>query len=144
MHKTACQIYVPYVQILLQFQVSLKPIISTKRSAPTKAPAVGAKRQRKMLTIAEKVELLDMLKEGKSYAATGRHYGINESSVRSIKKEENNIRTTAAIIFNVTATAYHYVLLSKKHTCTMGFRTRKRCRAQSGCSGSVRKAVKYM
>ena len=56
-----------------------------------------------MLTIAEKVELLDMLKEGKSYAATGRHYGFNESSVRSIKKEENNIRTTAAISFNKDA-----------------------------------------
>ena len=44
-------------------------------------------------------ELLDMQKEGKNYAATGRHYGIIESSVRSIKKEENNIRTTEAIIF---------------------------------------------
>ena len=66
MRKTACRIYVPYVQILLQFQVSLKPIMSTKRSAPTKTPAVGAKRQRKMPTIAEKVELLDMLKEVKS------------------------------------------------------------------------------
>ena len=77
--------------------------MSTKRSAPTKAPALGAKRQRKMLTIAEKVELLDMLKEGKSYAATGRHYGINESSVRSIKKEENNIRTTVATSFSKDA-----------------------------------------
>ena len=103
MRKTACQIYVPYVQILLRFQVSLKPIMSTKRSAPTKAPAVGAKRQRKMLTIAEKVELLGMLKKSKSYAATGRQYGINESSVRSIKTEENNIGTTAALIFNKDA-----------------------------------------
>ena len=41
-----------------------------------------------------------MLKEGRSYVAVGRHYGINESSVRYIKKEENNIRTTAAIRFN--------------------------------------------
>ena len=103
MRKTACQIYVPYVQILEHFQVSLKPIMSTKRSAPTKAPAVGSKRQRKMLTIAEKVELLDMLKEGKGYAATGRHSGINESSIRSVKKEENYIRTTAAISFNEDA-----------------------------------------
>lgn len=77
--------------------------MSTKRSAPTKAPAVAPKRQRKMLTIAQKVGLLDMLKEGKSYAAVGRHYGINESSVCYIKKEENNIRTTAAISFNKDA-----------------------------------------
>ena len=100
MRKTACPVYVPYVQFLLQFQVSPKPIMSTKRCAATKAPAIGAKWQRKMLTFAEKVELLDMLKEGKSYAATSRHYGNNESSVPSIKKEENNIGTTAAISFN--------------------------------------------
>ena len=103
MRRTVCLIYVPYMQILSKFQASPKPIMSTKRFATRKAPAVGAKRQRKMLTFAEKVELLDMLQEGKSYAATGRHYGTNESSVRSIKKEENNIRTTAAISFNKDA-----------------------------------------
>uniref|UniRef100_A0A8C5I5H0 HTH psq-type domain-containing protein n=1 Tax=Gouania willdenowi TaxID=441366 RepID=A0A8C5I5H0_GOUWI len=64
--------------------------MSTECSAPTKAPAVAPNRQRKMLTISQKVRLLDMLKEGKSYAAVGHHYGINESSVRYIKKEENN------------------------------------------------------
>uniref|UniRef100_A0A8C6UUK7 DDE-1 domain-containing protein n=1 Tax=Neogobius melanostomus TaxID=47308 RepID=A0A8C6UUK7_9GOBI len=67
------------------------------------APAVAPKRQRKMLTIAPKVGILDMLKEGRSYAAVGRHYRINESSVRYIKKEENNIRTTAAVSFNKDA-----------------------------------------
>ena len=35
-------------------------------------------------------------------------------------------------------------LCSFLEKCTTGFRTRKRCRAQSGCSGSVRKAAKYM
>ncbi|XP_039593507.1 tigger transposable element-derived protein 1-like [Polypterus senegalus] len=53
-----------------------------------------------MLTIAEKVQLLDMLKQGKSYAAVGRHYGINESTVRYIKKDEKSIRSTAAVSFN--------------------------------------------
>nr|XP_032836090.1 tigger transposable element-derived protein 1-like [Petromyzon marinus] len=62
--------------------------MSMKQTARKKAPAVAPKRQRKMLTIAEKVGLLDMLKEGRRYA------------VRYIKKEENNIRTTAAISFN--------------------------------------------
>ena len=70
---------------------------------PTRRPAVGAEKQKKMLTIAQKVDLLDMLKEGKSYAATSRHYGIKESSVRSTKKEENDIKTTAAINFNKDA-----------------------------------------
>ena len=66
-----------------------------KRPASAKASGSEPKRQRKMLTIAEKVKLLDMLKEGRSFAAVGRHYGINESSVRYIKKEEKNIRKTA-------------------------------------------------
>uniref|UniRef100_A0A3P9IQX8 HTH psq-type domain-containing protein n=1 Tax=Oryzias latipes TaxID=8090 RepID=A0A3P9IQX8_ORYLA len=58
---------------------------------------------RKMLSIADKVKLLDMLREGKSCAAVGRHYRINESSVHSIKKEEKNMRMTAAISFKKDA-----------------------------------------
>lgn len=41
-----------------------------------------------------------MLKKGRSYGALGRHYGMNESSICSIREEENNMRTTAAISFN--------------------------------------------
>ena len=52
----------------------------------SKAPADGPKR-RKMLPISEKVKLLDMLREGKSYAPIAGHYGINESSIHYIKKE---------------------------------------------------------
>uniref|UniRef100_UPI00358EE15A tigger transposable element-derived protein 1-like n=1 Tax=Myxine glutinosa TaxID=7769 RepID=UPI00358EE15A len=74
-----------------------------KRSAPSKVSGTEPKRQRKMLTIVEKVQLLDMLKQGRSFAAVGCHYGINESSVRYIKKDEKNIRTTAAVSFNKTA-----------------------------------------
>ncbi|XP_039598433.1 tigger transposable element-derived protein 1-like [Polypterus senegalus] len=73
--------------------------MSTKRSAAATSGVVP-KCQRKMLTIAEKVQLLDMLKQGKSYAAVGRHYGINESTVRYIKKDEKSIRSTAAVSFN--------------------------------------------
>ncbi|XP_055768984.1 tigger transposable element-derived protein 1-like [Salvelinus fontinalis] len=79
-----------------------KPYTAFCRPGPTKAPADGPKR-RKMLPISDKVKLLDMLREGKSYAAVARHYGINESSVRYIKKEEKNIRTTAAVNFNTNA-----------------------------------------
>ena len=53
--------------------------------------------------IQEKVKLLDMIKEGQSYAAVARHYGMNESTVRYIKKEEKNIRTTASLSINQTA-----------------------------------------
>ena len=63
--------------------------MSTKRSAPTKA-LVDAPKKAEEVSIADTVKLLDMLKEGRSYAAVGRHYGINESSVRSIKKEKQH------------------------------------------------------
>ena len=76
--------------------------MSAKRLAPSVSGNEN-KRQRRMLTIVEKVQLLDMLKEGRSFAAVGRHYGINESSVRYIKKDEKNIRMTAAVSFNKNA-----------------------------------------
>ena len=33
-----------------------------------------------MITMSEKVKLLDMLEEGRSFAAVARHYGVNEST----------------------------------------------------------------
>ena len=43
-----------------------------------------------------------MAKEGKSYSVIARHYGVNESTIRYIKKDELNINKTAAITFNTT------------------------------------------
>jgi len=74
-----------------------------KRPASSKSSEPESKRSRKTLTIVEKVKLLDMLKEGRTYAAVGRHFGLNESTVRYIKKDEKNIRSTAAVSFNKTA-----------------------------------------
>ncbi|KAJ7303222.1 hypothetical protein JRQ81_012158 [Phrynocephalus forsythii] len=71
------------------------PIPSPNCSAP--------KRRRKYLTIYEKVKLLDLLQERKSYAAVARHYGMNESTIRYIKKEEANIRRTIAVNHNRNA-----------------------------------------
>ncbi|XP_054643003.1 uncharacterized protein phf11 isoform X2 [Dunckerocampus dactyliophorus] len=58
---------------------------------------VSGKRQKKVMTLQEKVALLDMLTEGRSYAAVARHYGMNESTVRYIKKKEADIRNTVAV-----------------------------------------------
>ena len=44
------------------------------RYASAKDSSSKPKRKRKMMTISEKVKLLDMLKEGKSFAAVARHY----------------------------------------------------------------------
>uniref|UniRef100_A0A8C6LNN1 HTH psq-type domain-containing protein n=1 Tax=Nothobranchius furzeri TaxID=105023 RepID=A0A8C6LNN1_NOTFU len=76
--------------------------MAPKRSASAKA-ATEPKRKRKMMTIAEKVTLLDMLNEGRSYAAVARHFGVNESTVRYIKKDEVKIRKTASITFSKSA-----------------------------------------
>ncbi|XP_061648268.1 tigger transposable element-derived protein 1-like [Phyllopteryx taeniolatus] len=45
----------------------------------------------------EKVKILNMLRDGKTFSAVARCYGLNESTIRSIKKEEANIRCTLAI-----------------------------------------------
>ncbi|XP_045133328.1 tigger transposable element-derived protein 1-like [Portunus trituberculatus] len=70
-----------------------------KHCAPAKASSSEAKRK-KMMTISEKVKLLDMLKEGRSYVSVARHYGMNESTMWYIKKDKANIRKTASITFN--------------------------------------------
>ncbi len=44
------------------------------------------------MMLQEKAELLNMLQEGRSYAAVGHHYSINKSMVRSTKKNEESIR----------------------------------------------------
>ncbi|XP_070613781.1 jerky protein homolog-like [Erythrolamprus reginae] len=69
----------------------------------TRSGGGNAKKSRKMLTIKEKIELLDMLKAGRSNVDVGRHYGINESTVRYIRKGEKTIRQTSQIMFNKAA-----------------------------------------
>lgn len=62
-----------------------------------------SKQSRKTLTIIKMVKLLDMLNEWRSYMAVGCHFGLNESTVCYIKKDEKNIRSTAAASFNKNA-----------------------------------------
>ncbi|XP_057707960.1 zinc finger protein 142 isoform X1 [Corythoichthys intestinalis] len=49
-------------------------------------------RLKRVLPHHEKIQLLDLLREGKSYAEVARHYELNESTVRYIKKREMKIR----------------------------------------------------
>ncbi|XP_064115153.1 tigger transposable element-derived protein 1-like [Macrobrachium nipponense] len=53
------------------------------------------------------VKLLDVLKEGKSYAAVGRQFNVNESTVRYIKKKESEIRKNISMTYYGTAKAVH-------------------------------------
>ncbi|XP_061637353.1 heterogeneous nuclear ribonucleoprotein U-like protein 1 isoform X5 [Phyllopteryx taeniolatus] len=79
------------------------PTMAHKHPAPSKACGSVPKRHRKMLTIQEKIKLLDILQEGWSYAAVARHFSLNESTIRYIKKDEKKIRTTASVSFNLSA-----------------------------------------
>ena len=50
---------------------------------PAFSPASGKKpkRQKNVTSLHKKVKLLDMVNEGKSYAAVGRHHGVNQNTV---------------------------------------------------------------
>ncbi|XP_068245232.1 tigger transposable element-derived protein 1-like [Palaemon carinicauda] len=58
------------------------------------------KKKSKMMTVNEKVKLLEMLKAGSSYASVARIHEVNESMVRYIKKDEIKIRKTTSITFS--------------------------------------------
>uniref|UniRef100_A0A3P9IJE7 HTH psq-type domain-containing protein n=1 Tax=Oryzias latipes TaxID=8090 RepID=A0A3P9IJE7_ORYLA len=74
-----------------------------------KVPVVSTTSRKKVLTLHEKVELLDKLKDGKSYPAVGHHYGLNESTVRYIKKNEKEIRSSGASAFCGSAKMVNFV-----------------------------------
>ena len=88
----------------------LHPMMPPKRLASSTASSKEHKRQKKVMRLHEKVELLDMVKEGKSYAAVGRHYGENESTVCYIRKNEKAIRSCVGSSFCVKMV---YVVRSK-------------------------------
>ncbi|CAL8089583.1 unnamed protein product [Calicophoron daubneyi] len=62
-----------------------------KRLTPP-ASAKKPKRQKKVMSLYEKVQLLDMINERKSYADVIRYYGMNECTLRYIKKDEQAIK----------------------------------------------------
>lgn len=73
------------------------------------------KRPRIVLSLMEKVKILDMIeKEHKSFAEVAKKYNKNESSIREIYKHKKNIResiATAPVSAKVTATVRNKVLV---------------------------------
>uniref|UniRef100_A0ABI7WPB8 HTH CENPB-type domain-containing protein n=1 Tax=Felis catus TaxID=9685 RepID=A0ABI7WPB8_FELCA len=67
------------------------------------------KRQRKVMTLQEKVELLDMYRRLRSAAAVARHFKMNESSVRTIVKKEKEIREAVAAATPAGARTLHFL-----------------------------------
>ena len=74
-----------------------------KRTASSKPSGSKAKREKKVMSLQEKVALLDLLRDGKSFVAVSRYYQVNESTVCYIKKNEEAIRHSAAASFGSCA-----------------------------------------
>ena len=56
------------------------------------------KRSRDVLSVSEKVKILDMIKiENKSYAEIASLYGKNESSIREVMRNKEKIRTSFSV-----------------------------------------------
>nr|XP_033797283.1 renal cancer differentiation gene 1 protein isoform X1 [Geotrypetes seraphini] len=94
--------------------------MATKRKTSS-ATESAPKREKKVKTLPEKVELLDMLHRVKSASAVARYYGINESTVRYIKKKEIPIREAVAAGTPAGAKTLHVVrdtILSRVETAT--------------------------
>jgi len=78
-------------------------------------PKIAMKRKKNVLTLVNKIEILDELKSGETVASLARRYEMNESSVREIRTNEDAIRRSVmesvpiAIIIS-----YLYVRLYKK------------------------------
>ncbi|KAG7173586.1 Tigger transposable element-derived protein 1-like 118 [Homarus americanus] len=80
---------------------------------PPKRPAAPSgstpKRARRVLTLNEKNEVLKQLDSGMSYAAVGRHFGLNESSVRGIKRRAKDLKHALASSAPVTSKVTSHV-----------------------------------
>uniref|UniRef100_UPI00358E955F tigger transposable element-derived protein 1-like n=1 Tax=Myxine glutinosa TaxID=7769 RepID=UPI00358E955F len=66
------------------------------------------KRQKKVMNLSQKVELLDLLLRGDSAASVGRHYGVHESTIRYIRKNEKAIRESvlASAVLSMTVVTH--------------------------------------
>ncbi|XP_066956293.1 tigger transposable element-derived protein 1-like [Macrobrachium rosenbergii] len=73
--------------------------MSPKCPAPSKASGKEPKHTRKVVMLQEKVGLLDMLNEGKSYTAVAWLYDVIERTVRYIKKKEVEIKKAMSVSF---------------------------------------------
>lgn len=78
------------------------------------------KRRRNVLTLVQKIEILDKLKSGDTMASHARKYGMNKFSVREIQKNEVTKCSAkkSASILNKTCFItldYHNFQLTKKN-----------------------------
>lgn len=65
--------------------------------APRKSnPPREVKREKKVMDIAQKMKILDLLDDGKTVAEVARKFNVNESTIRSIRTKKNEIRNSSS------------------------------------------------
>ncbi|KAG0728858.1 Tigger transposable element-derived protein 2 [Chionoecetes opilio] len=69
--------------------------MSSKRSAPT-TPG-SSEKKRKVLSLAEKMDVLAVIDSGLGWSATGKKFGLHEATVRTIWKTREKIRQSVDI-----------------------------------------------
>jgi len=55
------------------------------------------KRMKKFISIAEKINILDCLKKNERPSSIAKTFNLNEATIRTIQKNENNIRSTVLV-----------------------------------------------
>ncbi|XP_037368771.1 tigger transposable element-derived protein 1-like [Talpa occidentalis] len=69
---------------------------SQEKSKQVDDSSARVKRVRKVMSIANKMRVLEMLDTGETNSSVGRFFGVNESTIRTIKKNEKAIRASAS------------------------------------------------
>ena len=74
-------------------------IMAPKHKSSDAGSASKPRRSRDILSISEKVKILDMIeiKKKKSYSETARLYGKNESSIREVMKNKEKISASFSV-----------------------------------------------
>ncbi|XP_062817880.1 tigger transposable element-derived protein 1-like isoform X2 [Anolis carolinensis] len=82
-----------------RFQTMTEQLLDRKRRCSEAINPNRRKRSRKVLTLSEKVKVLDLIrKEKKSCAEVAKMYSKNESSIREIMRKEKEIRASVAVL----------------------------------------------
>ena len=77
--------------------------MASNHSASIDHISTSKQREFRYLTIAEKMEILHMKKEGESSSAIARHFGVSRTTILETMKAEDRIRKTADSTFNMSS-----------------------------------------
>lgn len=72
---------------------------------PKKTPKKTPSRNRKVMNLADKLKILNLLRSGEKVAVIARRYDVNESTIRTIRDNEVKIRESAGTLGQHAVTA---------------------------------------